>query len=82
MTGKWRFPSRRSMKRGLSPRRGRPAMEMVVLQEGKVHWMVVSLQPVVFGQQGSAFSAERCPNRIMWNMWSCRVKACRNGGRD
>jgi hypothetical protein len=45
--------------KGIVPREGWAHHGKVFLQEGNVCWMVVSLQSIVFGQQGSTFSGEK-----------------------
>jgi hypothetical protein len=69
------------MKRGLSPGRGRPTIGWWPSNRDRsARWWFPSIQLYLAGK-GLHSLVQRCPNKIMQNMWSCRVKVCKSGGR-
>jgi hypothetical protein len=70
------------MKSGLSPKRGKPTIEWWFSRRDRsARWWFPSSRLYLAGK-GLHSLVQRCPSKIMWNMWSCRVKVWKSGGRD
>jgi hypothetical protein len=70
------------MKRGLSPGRGRPTIEWCSSKRYRSsRWWFPSSR-LYLASKGLHSLVKRCPSKIIRNMWSCRVKVFKSGGRD
>jgi hypothetical protein len=82
MIGKGRLPSERNIKRELSPGMGRPTIGWWCSRRDRSsRWWFPSSRLYLVGK-GLHSLVQRYPSRIMRNMWSYRVKFCKNKGSD
>jgi hypothetical protein len=70
------------MKRGFSPKRGRPAIGWWSSRRDRSSRGWFPSSRLYLAGKGLHSMVQRCPSRIVRNMWSCRVKVCKSGGRD